>query len=100
MRMVGAVPVHMRREYGAPGLFQLQDHDIVGTAALQQGNVGPQSDAADADDLVGDIYQGVSAERTAPVRRQRDQVTVQSFPEQVSLIATNRHDKWRVVDDT
>jgi len=63
-------------QHRASCLFELQEHHIVCTAALEQRDIGPQADAAHPDHLVSDVNERVAAQHPAPMRRQGREVLV------------------------
>src|SRR4030095_1825433 len=66
VRMPCRITVNVSRQHRAPGLFELQEHYVIIAAAFEQGNVGPQADAAHADHLVRDVDQRVAPQYAAP----------------------------------
>ena len=95
----GRVAVDERREHGSPGLLELEEYDVVRARALQQRHVGPQPDAADTDDLVRDIDEGVSADRPPPVRSEGGQIVVEPGRDLVVLVPGHPGDQRRFLDD-
>ena len=95
----GRVAVHVLGQHRPARLLQLEEQHVVGAAALEQRHVGAQADAADADDLVGDVDQGVAAQDPAPVRRQGAQVLVQRGRDQVAVLLGDVGDQRRLVHD-
>ena len=57
--------VNKARDHRPAGLLELKENDVVRAAALAQRDEGTQSNGADADDLVGDVDQGVAAKTRA-----------------------------------
>ena len=74
--MPGRLAVHVTRQDRPACLLQLQEHHVVGAAALEQRHVGAQPHAAHAHHLVGDVDQRVAAQGPAPVRGEGFQVLV------------------------
>ena len=99
MGVPGRVAVHVAGQHRPAGLFQLQEQHVIGAAALQQGDVGAQPDAADADHLVGDVDQGVAAQGPAPVRGQGGQVLIEPAGELVGLGVVDPGQQRRVFGD-
>ena len=91
--------MHVAGQHRPARLFQLQEQHVVGAAALQQGDVGAQPDAADADHLVGDVDQRVAAQGPAPVRGQGGQVLIEPAGELVGLGVVDPGQQRRVFGD-
>ena len=77
--MPGVRAVGEACQHRALRLLELQEQQIVGRRALQQGDEGPQSDRTDPDDLVGAVDQPVTTDDAPPLQRQRAEVIVQSL---------------------
>ena len=78
--------MHVRRQHRSARLLELQEQHVVGAAALEQGDVRPQADAADADDLVRDVDERVAAEHTPPVRRERLEIVIEAGSEPLAVL--------------
>ena len=94
----GRVAVHEAGHARPPGLLELEEHDVAGVVALEQGDVGAQPDAADPDHLVGQVDDLVVGEHAPPVRRQGVQVGLQALDQPARLPLGHVGDQ-RLVDD-
>ena len=92
----GGLTVNVGGQDRPSRLLQLQEQHVVGAAALEQGDVGAQPDAADPDHLVGDVDHRVAAEYPPPVRGQGAEVLVESLGDRVRLGVADPGDQRRV----
>ncbi len=93
------VTVDEARDDRASGLLELQEHHILWIAALEQGDVGAQSHAADADDLVDDVDQGVPTQHPPPVGCQGGEVGVEGLGDELVLVLVDAGDQRGLLDD-
>ena len=91
--------VHEGGDHRAARLLELEEHDVVGAAPLAEHEVGPKADAADADDLVDDVHDGVAGQHPAPLGRHGQQVVVQGRHDEVLVTVGDAGDEGRVLDD-
>jgi uncharacterized protein len=96
MGVPGRLTVNVGGQDRPSRLFQLQEQHVVGAAAFEQGDVGAQPDAADADHLVGDVDDRVAAEHPSPVRGQGGEVLVESLGDRVRLGVAEPREQRRV----
>ena len=64
------IAVHVLRQHRPTSLLELKEDHVLRAAPFQQRHVRPQAHAADANDLVRDVDEGVATERAPPMRRQ------------------------------
>ncbi len=99
MGMPGRIAVDEPGQHRPPRLLELQEYHIVRAAALEQRNIGAQSDAADPDHLVRNVDQRVAAQRPAPMWRQGGQVLIEPDGDALCLGLGDSGDQRRFIHD-